>query len=74
MTFSDFTAKWCDTLPEATGDYVTFLADRFLQMSGQASDPASQRRLVDQMRQDGLYHQSGYGGQCCLRIRPYARG
>lgn len=72
MTFSEFTTTWCDVLPEATGDYVTVVASTFLRMSGRPNTVTTQQAVVDSMR-GTLYFQPGYAGQCCLKLRAYAR-
>lgn len=73
MTFPDFVSQWCDQLPGADGDTASFIADRYLRLSGQVSDPTTQRRLIDSAMRGVTYFQPGYCGLCALKLRAYAR-
>lgn len=69
--FERFLKTHCTEVEVTDGDVASFLADRFLQIHGMVSDPVTQRRLIDQMRQDGLYFAKDYTGKCRLKLRPY---
>jgi len=72
MTFSDFVASHCETLPEPDGDRAMLIADTYLRLSGQVNNPTTQRNIVDHEMRGTTYFQPEYDGACCLRLRPYA--